>query len=64
MNAVKESLLEIAAQLPADCTWDDVMERLYVRMKIEDGLRDAEQGRTIDHDEVFREYADDADPMD
>ena len=31
MQDVKDALLEMARSLPADATWDDVMERIYVR---------------------------------
>ena len=64
MQAVKDALLEMAQRLPSEATWDDVMERIYVRQKIEDGIRDADEGRTTPHDEVFEEFADDADPLD
>jgi len=57
MSTVKESLLEIARQLPDQCTWDEVMYQIYVRQKIDAGLRDLDEGRTIDHDAVFEEFA-------
>ncbi len=57
MSTVKESLLEIARQLPEQCTWDEVMYQIYVRQKIEAGLKDADEGRTVDHDAVFEEFA-------
>jgi len=53
---VKQILLEIAQALPDDCTWDDVMYRIYVRQKIEAGLRDSEDGRLIPHEEVFEDF--------
>jgi predicted transcriptional regulator len=56
MASVKQNVLEIAAQLPDDCTWDDAMYQLYVRSKIEQGIGDAEAGRVSDHDEVFEEF--------
>lgn len=55
MTTVKESLLELARQLPDECTWDEVMYRIYVRQKIETGLSDADNGRLIDHSVVFEE---------
>jgi predicted transcriptional regulator len=64
MTGVKEALLELAQQLPDECTWDEVMYRIYVRQKIEAGLRDAEEGRTVSHEEVFEEFSDDNDPLD
>jgi predicted transcriptional regulator len=56
MSHVKEALLELAKDLPDECTWDDVMYRIYVRQKIEAGLKDAEEGRLIPHEEVFKEF--------
>ena len=35
MKSVKESVLEVMQDLPDECTWDDVMYRLYVRRKID-----------------------------
>jgi predicted transcriptional regulator len=57
MSTVKESLLEIARQLPEQCTWDEVMYKIYVRQKIEAGLKDADEGRTFDHEVVFARTA-------
>jgi predicted transcriptional regulator len=57
MSTVKESLLEIVQKLPNECTWDEAMYQIYVRQKIEAGLKDADEGRLIDHDAVFQEFA-------
>ena len=57
MSTVKESLLEIVQKLPNECTWDEAMYQIYVRQKIEAGLKDADEGRLIDHDAVFQELA-------
>jgi predicted transcriptional regulator len=57
MNTVKESLLEIVQNLPDACTWDEAMYQIYVRQKIEAGLKDADEGRLIDHDAVFEELS-------
>ena len=56
MKSVKESVLEVMQDLPDECTWDDVMYRLYVRQKIEEGLRASERGEVVDHEDVFAEY--------
>jgi predicted transcriptional regulator len=50
--SVKERLLEVARQLPADATIEDAMERLYFLAKIDRGLEEADAGKTISHDEV------------
>jgi predicted transcriptional regulator len=57
MSTVKESLLEIVQKLPDECTWDEAMYQIYVRQKIEAGLKDADEGQLIDHDTVFEELA-------
>ena len=56
MNDVKDAVLELSQQLPEECTWDEVMYRIFVRQKIDDGLKDAHAGRTIPHEEVFQEF--------
>jgi len=56
MNNVKESALELIKNLPDECTWDEIMYRIYVRQKIEAGVKDAEEGREVSHEEVFKEF--------
>ena len=53
---VKTAAREAIDQLPDDATWDDVMYRLYVRQKIDAGLRDVENGRTVTTTEVRRRF--------
>jgi predicted transcriptional regulator len=59
MKTVKEAVLELARQLPEGCTWDEVMYQIFVRQKIDAGLKDADAGRTISHEEVFEEFTHD-----
>ena len=56
MKSVKESVLELVQELPDECTWDDVMYRLYVRQKIEAALQASERGEVVSHEEVFAEF--------
>ena len=44
MNTPKEATAEILKELPDDATYDDIMYRIYVRTKIERGLKDMEDG--------------------
>ena len=53
---VKRSAREAVDALPDDSTWDDVMYRIYVRQRIEAGLRDAEAGNLVPVDEVRRRF--------
>lgn len=50
----KERVLEILRDLPDSATVEDVMERLYFLAKLDDGLRQAEAGETISHEEARR----------
>jgi hypothetical protein len=56
MAAVKEAILELAKDLPEECTWDDLMYRIYVRQKMEAGIQDAAQGQVVSHEEVFQDF--------
>jgi len=48
----KERVLEAVRDLPDDATVEDAMERLYFLAKIEEGLRQAEAGETVSHEEA------------
>jgi predicted transcriptional regulator len=50
--SVKERVLEAVQKLPADATFEDVMERLVFLSKIDRGIAEADQGRTLSHEEV------------
>ena len=50
----KERALEAIRDLPEDATVEDVMERLYFLAKVEEGLRQADAGQTISHEEAKR----------
>jgi predicted transcriptional regulator len=63
MNAVKDALMELARQLPEECTWDEVMYKIFVLQKIDAGLKDADEGRTISHEQVFEEFSHDIHPV-
>jgi predicted transcriptional regulator len=52
MSTTKEEALQLISRLPEEVTWEDIMYRLYVKRKIESGIKAAEEGRTVSHDEV------------
>ena len=52
MSSTKEEALQLISRLPEEVTWEDIMYRLYVKRKIEEGIKAAEEGRTISHDKV------------
>jgi predicted transcriptional regulator len=54
MQTAKESARQSIDSLPDQATREDVMYELFVKQKIEAGLKSVEQGRTIPHDEMKR----------
>jgi len=40
------------ARLPEEVSWDEIMYKIYVKRKIEEGIKAADEGRTVSHEEV------------
>jgi hypothetical protein len=57
MSTVKEQAREVVDTLPEGATWDDVMYAIYVRQKIEAGIKDGELGNVVSQDEVEKRFA-------
>ena len=57
MSTTKEEAMQLISRLPEEVTWEDIMYRLYVKRKIEEGIKAADEGRTISHDEVKELFA-------
>jgi predicted transcriptional regulator len=54
MGAVisKEKILQALQPLPDETTVEDAIERLCFLAKVEEGLRQADQGETVPHEEA------------
>ncbi|MGI9304361.1 MAG: hypothetical protein ACR2RB_16895 [Gammaproteobacteria bacterium] len=52
MSSAKDAARQIIDHLPDQATWDDIMYELYVKQKIEAGLKAADEGRTVSHQEA------------
>lgn len=55
MSAVKEAAIELIGRLPEESDWTEIAYRVYVRAKVEQGLADVREGRTIPHQQVMQE---------
>lgn len=53
----KEKMIHAMEALPADATIEDAMERLLLMAKVERGLAQADEGKTISHAEVRERMA-------
>jgi cell division protein FtsX len=52
MKTAKEEVREILDQVPDDATLEEIQYRIYVRQKIERGLDDVKNGKTISQQEM------------
>lgn len=55
MSNTKDTVREILDRLQDDCSLEEVLYHLYVRQRVEAGLKDVEAGRLIPHEQVARE---------
>jgi predicted transcriptional regulator len=56
MSSVKEEAKRLIDRLPDQVTWDDIMYEFYVKKKIATGIKAAEEGRIISHEEVKKRF--------
>jgi predicted transcriptional regulator len=52
MSTAKDDAIKTISQLPEEASWDEIMYKIYVKRKIEEGLKAADEGRTVSHEEV------------
>lgn len=53
---LKEEAHKLVEKLPDSSTWDDLMDEIYVRQVIEQGLADSKAERTSEVREVRARY--------
>lgn len=58
MQTAKEAAKQIIEHLPEQASWDEIMYKLYVKQKIEAGLKAAQEGRVVPHEEAKRRLLD------
>ncbi|MCC7364270.1 MAG: hypothetical protein IT303_07835 [Dehalococcoidia bacterium] len=51
-SPAKEQIRELLNELPDDATAFELLDALYIRMKVLRGLRDIREGRYYTHDQV------------
>jgi len=56
MATTKKQALEMIKKLPEKATWDDIMYEIYLRKKIEAGIKAADEGRVVPHEEVKKRF--------
>ena len=56
MNTPKQEAKDLIEKLPSSATWDDIFYELYVRQKISAGIKSADEGKVVSHEDVKRKF--------
>ncbi len=52
MTSEKENIIQMIKNLPENANTEDIIEAIYVRNKIEKGLKDSREGRVYTQEEA------------
>lgn len=52
---IKELVMEVTNSLPDTATIDDIIEAIYIRLKIEEGIKDADNNKELTTEELLEE---------
>jgi predicted transcriptional regulator len=52
MSTAKEEVRKMLDQLPDDASFEDIQYHIYVREKIERGLRNIQEGRMLSQEDI------------
>jgi len=52
MRTAKEEVRKMLEQLPDDVSFEDIQYHIYVREKIERGLKDIQEGRVLSQEDI------------
>ncbi len=55
-TSIKTKAHETLQTLPDNASWEDVMYSIYVRQKIENGLKDVAEGNSLSVEEVRKRF--------
>ena len=56
MGIIRKEAKKLVDGLPDEASWDDLMYEIYFRKKIDEGLKAADEGRLISHEEVKQRF--------
>lgn len=54
---LKEEVIKLIQELPDNTTIEDIMYKLYVRAKIEAGIKELDEGKGIPHNEMMEKIS-------
>ena len=56
METVRDQVIEAIKQLPLTVTTEDIMEELFIRLKVEKSIAELEAGKGIPHEEIKERF--------
>lgn len=57
MATAKDEVRKVLDNLPDDASYEDIQYHIYVIQKVERGLKQIEEGRTVPHEDVVARMA-------
>ena len=57
MPGAKDSALKIIDAMPEEASLEDIMYELYFRQRVDQGLQELEEGKTVSHDEIEQDLS-------
>ncbi len=57
MSSAKDVVRKLLEEIPDDVTLEDIQYHIYVREKVEQGLKDIDAGRVLSQEEVEQRMA-------
>jgi hypothetical protein len=57
MSDIKEKIITAIRQLPADASYEDIMEIVLVQEKVARGLKQVDEGQGIPDEEMEKEFS-------
>ena len=52
MQCIKEDVMKMISTMPDDVSIDDIMEELYFKLQVNQGLQELDEGKDIPHEDV------------
>ncbi|MBC8043242.1 MAG: hypothetical protein IAF08_07335 [Rhizobacter sp.] len=55
-NSIKEKVLKAIDQMPATATFEDIVEQIFFLRKIEQGMKDSQEGKLYSQAQVEEHF--------
>ncbi len=52
---IRELILEVTSTMPETATFEEIINAIYMQLKIEQGLKDVEEGKVLSEEDVLEE---------